>query len=264
MSTPAMTERIAETSPSLTARVTEASPQLMARIAGLVYLVVGLGAAFAELFVRGKLVRGDAAATATNILAHESLFRLGGSADLVNVAGDTVLALLFYELLKPVSRRLALLAAFFRLMHVAILATATVHHFAVLVYLRGVQDVSAFTTAQVQAQMLTSLRLHALGYNTCLVFFGFTCVLLGYLIARSTFLPRILGVLMAIAGLGYLTNSFVHFLAPAYGSAVFRYVMAPAGVGELLLILWLVVFGVNAQRWKEQAGRTCSSVAAFH
>ena len=230
------------------------SPRLKARIAGAVYLIVGVTAAFAEVFVRGRLVvRGDAAATAASILAHQSLYRLGGAADLINAAGDTVLALLFYELLKPVSRSLALLAAFFRLVHVAVLATTTLNHFAPLVFLGGTDDLGAFTAQQLQAQALVSLRMHDLGYNVCLVFFGFACVLMGRLIYRSTFLPRILGVLLAIAGLGYLTNSFVHFLAPTYGPQVFRYVMVPSGIGELLLILWLLVIGVNTQRWNERA-----------
>ncbi len=163
------------------------------------------------------------------------------------------MALIFYDLFKPVNKSLSLLAAFFRLMFVAIMATITLNHFTPLVFLGASHDLSVFSAAQLQAMALVSLRLHALGYNICLVFFGFACLLLGYLIFRSTFLPQTLGVLMAIAGLGYLINSFVHFLAPAFGAYVFRYVLVPCGVGELLLILWLIVIGVNAQRWKEQA-----------
>ncbi|HEY3131701.1 MAG TPA: DUF4386 domain-containing protein [Acidobacteriota bacterium] len=235
----------------MTEPIARASPRFKARVAGVLYLIAGSGGGFAEVFVRGRVfVRGDAAATAANILAHESLYRLGGAADLIALACDTALALIFYELLKPVNRSLSLLAAFFRLMHVAILATITLNHFAPLVFLGGSHDLSAFSAAQLQAQTLVSLRLHALGYNICLVFFGFTCLLLGYLIFRSTFLPRFLGVLMAIAGVGYLINSFVHFLAPAFGAYVFRYLLVPCGIGEFVLIVWLLVFGVNAERWK--------------
>jgi hypothetical protein len=230
------------------------SAVLKARIAGVLYLFGGSAGAFAELFVRdGVVVRGDAAATAANILAHEWLYRLGGSLDLLSLACDTALALLFYELLKPVNRSLSLLAAFFRLMHVAIMATVTLNHFAPLVFLRGAHDSSVFTVAQLQAQAAFSLRLHSVGYNISLVFFGFSCLLIGCLIFRSIFLPRIIGVLMTIAGLAYLTNSFVHLLAPAFGAYVFRYVLVPCGIGELLLVLWLLAVGVNAQRWKEQA-----------
>jgi hypothetical protein len=192
-------------------------------------------------------------ATAANILAHESLYRFGGAADLIGLACDTAVALIFYELFKPVNRSLSLLAAFFRLMFIAIMAANTLNHFAPLGFLGGSHDLSIFTAAQLRAEALVSLRLHALGYNICLVFFGLTCLLLGYLIFRSTFLPRIVGVFIAIAGVGYLINSFVHFLAPAFGANVFRYILVPCGIGEFVLIVWLLVVGVNSQRWREQA-----------
>lgn len=99
----------------------------------------------------------------------------------------------------------------------------------------------------------TALRFHGQGYNVCLVSFGFTCLLIGYLICRSTFLPRILGVLMAIAGLCYLTNSFANFLSPAFARPLFPWILLPAFPGEFGLMLWLIVVGVNDQRWKEQA-----------
>lgn len=236
-------------------RLRDTSPRLQARIAGGLYLIVIITAGFAEIFVRGRLVvRGDAAATAANILAHESLYRLGGAADLVNLACDTALALLFYELLRPAGRSLSLLAAFFRLMHVAILAVSTLGHFAPLIFLGGAHDLSVFSPEQLQEMVLVSLRLHGQGYNITLVFFGFSSLLLGYLIFRSTFLPRILGVLLAMAGLGYLINSFANFVAPAFKASISLYILLPSGIVELSLTLWLLMFGVNAQRWKEQAG----------
>lgn len=236
-------------------RIGEMSPRFKARIAGVLYLIAGIAGGFAEVLVRGKIVvRGDAAATAANILAHESLYRLGGAADLIGLACDTAVALMFYQLFKPVNGSLSLLAAFFRLVFVAIMAAITLAHFAPLVFLGGSHDLSVFTAAQLQAQTFVSLRLHALGYNISLVFFGVTCLLLGYLIFRSTFLPRIVGAFIAIAGVGYLINSFVNFLAPAYGTYTFQYVLVPCGIGEFVLIVWLVVAGVNSRRWNEQAG----------
>ena len=92
------------------------------------------------------------------------------------------------------------------------------------------------------------------GYNIALVFFGVACLLLGILIYRSTFMPRLVGILAAIAGIGYLINSFVHLLAPSFGAYGFKYILVPCGMGELVLILWLAVMGVNSQRWKERAG----------
>jgi len=221
-------------------------PRIKARIAGLLYLIGAIGGASAEIFIRGKLVvGGNAAATAANILAHETLYRLGGAGDLIGVACDTAVAVLFYELFVPVNKTLSLMMAFFRIVFVAVMGAITVNHFAALLYLRQVPAL--------QEQALLSLRLQSLGYNIALVFFGFTCLLLGYLIARSTFLPRILGALMAISGAGYLINSFVHLLAPAYGAFAFKYILVPCGIGELALIPWLLAVGVNSSRWQEQA-----------
>jgi hypothetical protein len=231
----------------------EASPRLKARIAGALYLIVIVTAGFAEIFVRGRLLaRGDAAATAANILAHEFLYRLGGAADLINLACDTALALLFYELLKPVSRSLSLLAAFFRLMHAAILAVSTLGHFAPLIFLGGAHDLNVFSAEQLQELALVSLRLHGQGYHITLMFFGFSSLLLGYLICRSLFLPRILGVLLAVAGSCYLIISFANFIAPAFRARI-SLILLPSGMAELSLMLWLLVMGVNAQRWQQQA-----------
>jgi len=226
----------------------------MARIAGALYLIVIVTAAFAEIFVRGKLVvRGNAAATATNILTHESLYRLGGSADLINLVCDVGLALLFYELFKPVSRSLALLAAFFRLTHVGILTVGILFHFAALFFLTGTHDPNVFSTAQLQEQALICLSFQSRGYTLCLVYFGFACVFLGILIYRSTFLPRVLGVLMAIAGLCYVTSSFARLISPTFASHLFPYILFPGALGEWSLALWLLVRGVNMQRWEEKA-----------
>jgi len=236
----------------------------MARIAGVLYLIVIVTAAFAEIFVRGKLVvAGNAAATATNILTHESLYRLGGAADLINLVCDVGLALLFYELLKPVSRRLALLAAFFRLTHVGILTVSILFHFAALFFLKGTHDPGVFNTAQLQEQALTCLNFQSRGYTLCLVYFGFACVILGMLIYRSTFLPRVLGVLMAIAGLCYVISSIAGLIAPTFASPLFPYILLPGALGEYSLALWLLVRGVNMQAWNEKAGRGLSMSRAF-
>jgi hypothetical protein len=235
-------------------RIAETSPSLKARIGGGLYLIITVAAPFGELFVRGRLVvKGDAGATATNILAHESLYRLGGVADLIAFACDVAVALILYELLRPASRSVSLLAAFFRLMHAAIVAVATLTYFAPLVLLGGGPHLSVFNVEQLQALALVSLRLHGQGYNIGLLFFGFHCVLIGYLIFRSTFLPRILGVLMAIAGLCYLTNSFAVLLSPAFAGHLFPWILLPALPAELGLTLWLLVKGVNVLQWKEQA-----------
>jgi hypothetical protein len=238
MSTAVMTERIAG-----------ASPRVKARIAGVFYVLTGFTAVFNMFFVLGRLVvSGDAAATATNILAHEPLFWLGFTAALINVASQIVLVALFYDLFKPVSRTLSLLAALFLLMECAVLAFGSLFQLAPLLILGDGGFLNVFKVEQVQALALLFLNLNAQTFDISLVFFGFFCVLIGYLIFRSTFLPRVIGVLMMLAGLGYLT-----FLSPPLATYLSPYNLAPAALGEPSLFLWLLVAGVNAQRWKEQA-----------
>jgi hypothetical protein len=227
----------------------EASPRRKARIAGVFYLLEMLTGAFAIIFVGGRLfVFGDAAATATNILAHESLLQLGFAANLIQFACYVAVTGLFYDLFRPVNKSLSLLAAFFSLVGCAIGAVSCLFEFAPLTVLGGAPYLSVFTLQQLQALSLMFLKLYGQLFNISFVFFGFYCLLIGYLIFRSTFLPRVLGVLMAIAGLGWLT-----FLSPALTHALSPYILA-AGLGEVSLTLWLLVAGVNAERWKEQAG----------
>ena len=211
-------------------------------------------AGFAAIVSGSLVVADDARATANNILAHESLYRLA-------IAGDVIASLyiaytlLLYNLFKPVDRSLALLAAFFSLVGSGIGIRNTVFEVAPLVVLGGAQSLSAFSVEQLQALALMFLKLHAQVYNIGLVLFGTYNLLIGYLIFRSTFLPRILGVLLALSGLCYLINSFANFLSPAFAANLVPYILVP-GVAELLLALWFVVIGVNVQRWNEHARAT--------
>jgi len=235
-------------------RIAEPSPCLKARIAGVLYLIIIIAAPFGEVFVRGRLVvYGDAAATATNILAHQLFYRLAGATDLIAFTCDAAVALIFYELLKPVSRGLSLFATSSRLLHVAVVAVNTLVLFVPLVLLQGTHLLMAFKPDQLQALALASLSLHGTGYNIGLVFFAFHCLLIGYLIFRSTFLPRILGALMAMAGLCYLINSFANLLSPPLQGYLYPYILLPSGVAEISLCLWLLAKGVNAQRWEQLA-----------
>jgi len=232
----------------LTERMTETSLRLKARAAGVFYVLIFLTGGLAA-FVGGRLVvSGDTAATANNILAHQPFFRLHFAAELIMTACTVVVTALFYDLFKPVNRNLSLLAAFFSLVGCAIQALSYVFDLAPLVVLGGARYLTVFKVEQLQALALMFLKLGAQAVNICLVFFGFYCLLIGYLILRSTFLPRILGVLMAFAGLAYLT-----FLAPPLAKYLSPYILAPGVLGEGSLTLWLLVMGVNVQRWKEQA-----------
>ena len=230
------------------------SPSRVARFGGLFYLITAVAGGFAELGVRANvIVSNDAAATSRNILASEGIYRLGFAADIVAGAAYVVVTLLLYELLKPVSRWIALLAAFLSIVGIAIGGIAALGHLAPLLLHKGAPYLNAFTLAQLQAMALLSLKLHAQSYLVALVFFGLYEVLLGYLIFRSTFLPRTLGVLVGLAGLAFLTNSFTLFLAPALGSALNPYMLALDGIGEISLMLWLLVMGVNPARWEERS-----------
>jgi Domain of unknown function (DUF4386) len=237
----------------MTERIAEASPRLRARIAGALYLLTIVAGVFAEVFVRGALVvRDDAAATAANISAHESLYRLGLAADLVMLACYVAVTLLFYDLFRPAGRSLSLLAAFFSLTGIAVLSVNSLNHIAPLVFLKSSQHLSAFEPTQLQALALVSLRMHARGYTVAGVFFGAYCVLVGHLVFRSGFLPRILGALMALGGLSYLIDSFAIFLSPALAARL-PDVMVLGGVAELSLCVWLMAAGVNALKWEERA-----------
>lgn len=231
----------------------EASPRFKARIAGLLYLIVIVGGFFAEILVRGKLVvHGDPAATAHNIMAHEMLYRWGFVVELFYLVCNVPLALLLYDLFKVVNRTVALLDLGFGLLSTVIEAVSLLGHYAPLLFLSGGHHLSAFTPEQLQAASYVSIQLFESGFAICLVFFGFDCLAMAYLIVRSTFFPRIIGVLLAIEGVFYLMNSLANFLAPAIADRVFSFLAASA-IAEVLLCLWLLVMGVNEQRWKGQA-----------
>jgi hypothetical protein len=240
-------------------RITEASPRLKARIAGGLWLMVIAGGVTAFVIRSSLIVRGDVAATATNILGSESLFRLGFAADLIAGLCYMGVTVLLYGLLKPVSRSLSLLAAFFGLAGVAIGSATSLTQLASLVLLGSGQDSSAFTTSQLQAMALMSLRVYGQGFLIAMVFFGLQCILIGCLIVRSNFLPRILGMLLALGGSSYVISSFATFLSPAFGARLSPFILPAALLGEGSLTLWLIVMSVNEQRWKEQASAAGAS-----
>ncbi len=232
----------------------ETSPQLYARIGGVLYLIIIVLGIFGEAFVRDRIfVSGDAAATAANLRSMESLWRFGIATELFLLICAVALTLIFYVLLRPVSRDLALLAVFFNLVSLAVEAVAALDLVAALFPLGNAGYRKAFPPEQLYAMASLAIKSHSYGFGVALIFFGCTCLILGYLIFRSGFLPKALGVLMQIAGLSYLTDSFALILAPTFANRIFPAVLVPAFVGEASLCLWLLVKGVNEQRWKEQA-----------
>ena len=233
----------------------EASPRVLARIGGVLYLIIIVLGLFGQAFVRDRIiVAGDAAATAANIRSLESLWRFGIAAEFVLLMCAVSLTLIFFVLLRPVSRELALLAVCFNLVSLAVEAAAALDLVAALLPLANAEYLGAFQPEQLYAMASLSVQSHAYGFGIGLIFFGCECLLLGYLIFRSGYLPKALGVLMPIAGLCYLTNSFALLLAPGIASRLFPAILVPAFVGEASLCLWLLVKGVNVAKWKPQAG----------
>ena len=232
----------------------ETSPQIYARIGGVLYLIIIVIGLCSSFFVRDKLtVSGDATATANNIMASESMWRISIAADLILLVCSVALTLILYILLRPVNKKLALLAVFFNLVEFPIEAVSKLYLLAALLLSGNADYLKAFEPHQLHALAKISLRLHDYGFGIDLVFFGFACLIYGYLLFRSGYFPKTLGVLMTIAGLSYLTNSFTLILAPAYAGTILP-ILVLAFIGESSFCLWLLVKGVNLPKWKEQVG----------
>jgi hypothetical protein len=236
----------------MTGQMAQASPRARARITGVVYLLYFLTAVLGAGVAPGISGLGgafsEAATTAHYILAHEASVRLGWALGLISTACYVALIALFYQLFRPVSRTFALLAAFFGLVGCTLTALGSLFLLAPLVVLTGSPYLSVFGAKQVQALALLFLNLDVQLGGIALVFFGLFQLALGYLIFRSTFLPRVLGVLIALAGVGWLT-----FLWPPLANALLTPIEVLGFLAEAALMLWLLVMGMNVQRWQEQA-----------
>lgn len=221
--------------------------QKTARFAGLLYLLIFAGGIFAQFIVRQCLiVPADAVTTADNIVAAEAVFRMGIGGDLLMLLSDVALAVVFYFLLRPVSNALAMLAAVFRLTQAAVIGSSLVNLFYALNLLHS----PALLTGVGAEQLLLYLNAHAIGYAVAMIFFGINCLLTGYLVFRSGYFPKVLGILLVIAGLAYLSDSFAQVLLTDYAAykALFESVAIPlAVVGEFAMTLWLLIRGVNVQ-----------------
>ena len=225
--------------------IADMSLRQAALIAGLGYLVIFLFG-FSNVRREKLVVRGDAAATAGNILVSESRFRAFIASWIVMLVADVVVAWALYIFLKPVSESLSLLTAWVRLVYVAVAAVAVVNLLSVPGILSGVDDSEAFQPDQRNAQGMRSIRSFDFGFNVGFVFFGLHILGLGYLIVRSDYIPIVLGVLLIIAAVGYLIDSFGSFLSSDYANneAWFLvFVAVPAIIAELSLTVWLLIWG---------------------
>jgi hypothetical protein len=239
-------------------QIVATSPRRLARLAGGLYLIVILGGFFAIGYVPAIIVAsGDPAATAHNIQTHESLYRLGLVAHIIILCCNVPLAVIFYDLFKVVNRRLALLVVFFTLVGTSVEGASLAAQYAPLSLLGGGYS-GALTPGQVQAMAYMPIDLLEAGYGTYTVFFSFYGLALGYLVFRSTFIPRVIGALLVFGALCYLTYSLATLLAPGFAHRLVPYIQLPSLIGEGTLCLWLLIVGVNVQQWEQHASAATS------
>ena len=228
----------------------------MARITGVLYLVTLVAGAIAQAGIGNRLISlGNAATTASNILANESLYRLGFTIYMIEMAAQIAMTALFYELLKPVSKGVALLSAVFGYVGCGVKIFSRLFYYAPLFVLGGATLVSGFSESQLQSISLVLLKINDYGAGLALAFFGFSTLLKGWLVIKSTFLPHWLGVFSLLGGIGWLS-----FLSPEIGLRLFPFIAVIGLVGSLANIGWLLVVGVDEQRWKEQAAVAAGSI----
>jgi hypothetical protein len=225
------------------------SPKNLARVTGALFLLVLLGGVVAQGLIADRLVsRSDAALTATNIVSHKDLYRFGYTVFLLEMAAQTAMTVLFYVLLRPVNRTAALVSLGFGLVGCTIKTLARAFYYAPLLVLGGAGYLTVFDASQLQALSLLLVKINNQIAAIALVFMGVSTFFQGYLIFKSTFLPRFLGILGMVSGFAWLSYAY-----PPLGSALFYYMIALSIVGLLLTSGWLLVRGVDEQRWREQA-----------
>jgi hypothetical protein len=233
--------------------ITGASPRQLARSAGALYLVNIVFGAFAIGVVPALLVVPDVATTAHNIQTHELLYRFGLAAHVVVTVTNIPMAVIFYELFKVVNRRLALLDVCFSLIATAVEAASLLNQFTPVVLLGSSRYTSALPPAQLHALAYLPSDLSTTDYSVYTVFYGLDFIVVAYLVVKSTFLPRTIGVLLAIDAFTYLVNGFATMLAPGFAAHLGAWVGLPTIIAEGSFCLWLLVAGVNTERWKERA-----------
>lgn len=225
------------------------SPRARARLAGVFQALEAFTSAGGQVLILGRLVvSGNAAATAANLLTHARLFWLGSALSLLAVPCHLAWALLLHDLLAPVQRTLSRFALLVIAVGCAVQAVTGLLYAAPMLVLANPGPFAALTPAQQQALAYAFVRLNGHAFATYLAFFGMWCALIGVLIARSRFLPRVLGVLMVLDGLGWML-----YLHPPLAYQMFGIIATVSALAEIPLLLWLLVVGVNEPRWREQA-----------
>jgi hypothetical protein len=222
--------------------------QTYARVAGALFLLTLVAGGFGEGYVPSTfIVSSDAAVTVANIKGSEFMFRLGFAGFLIESICDAALALIFYVLLRPVNKNVSLLAAFLGLISTAVFAVAELFCFMALHISSGAGYLKSFSPDQLNTLALLSLKIYTIGGAVFTAYYGLAWILRGYLMFHSGYLPKLLGILMVIGGLGFFARNFLLILAPAYASDVLLMLMFPGG---LLLTAWLLIKGVDVAKWQ--------------
>lgn len=221
--------------------------QMYARLAGALYLLVIVNGLLGEVAIRGPLVVwGDAGATAQRILASQFLWRVGVAAQLLLLVCAVGMTFLWYLLLRPVNHNLTLLAMFFGVVSLAMDSVGALHLHAALPPLTSTA-LSVLDPQQRHAMAYLAIVAHAQAFGIALIFFGVQCVIVGHLIRRSGYFPKVIGTLLQIAGLCYLVNSFSQVLFPSL--PLFPFILIPSLIGESACCLWLLTKGVSLPAW---------------
>lgn len=237
-----------------TSHTTRTSPRTYARIVGGLYLAIFFLGPFAFFMGRtAVVVPGDPAATINNLMASESTFRLGMAAETLIVLIEIVVSAILYMLLRPVNMPLAFASALARFGQSMLQAVNLFTAVPALLLLSGAGYLAAFEPDQLNALVLLFMNVNAFVIIIWGLLFGFHLLLLGYLVYKSGFWPKVLGILLVIGSVGYLAQSYGHLLVPQYDSILSTVVIVLSIPGELAFTLWLLIKGINVERWEERA-----------
>ncbi len=230
------------------------SDKKLARIAGFCYLIVIATGLFSEVFVRQALrVSNDALATAQTIQTNEMLFRWGFVADLINFVVGIPTIVILYNFFKKSNAIILQIALAFVIIQTAIIAVNLLNQITPLLLLGNDTYLTSFQPNQLATLSLLSLNIQSQGYGIGLVFFGFYCILIGYVIFKTNAIPKIIGMAYAFAGLCYLLNSFTMFLSKGFTNPLFIYLAIPILIGELSLCLWLLIKGIDTTKLENKS-----------
>lgn len=234
-------------------RTIEISPQIYARISGTLYLFIIIFGGFSDGYVLNTLViPNDAATTAHNIMASPALWRLGVVACLIVPILAVAQLLPAYLLIRPVHKNLALLMIFFNIVSLSVESVSKIFLLMIYPLLSNTNYGTIFGLQQIYSYVQILITTHNISFNIALIFFSGDCLVSGYLIFKSGYFPRILGVLLQIAGISYLIGSFSWLFTPDFADFIALPLMISAFIGETSFCLWLLAKGVNIEKWNER------------